>query len=125
LIRSRLGRAGQRLRFAAPALLVALALAFIPYPTCIIRLAAGQPCPACGLTRAALALARLDLAAATTWNPLAIPLALAALGGLFGAVMLDDRAWNGFVRDIGGGSAVAIVVVWALRFFGLFGGPVP
>lgn len=36
----------------------------------------GVPCPACGLTRAFCALARLDVPAALSFNALAIPLAM-------------------------------------------------
>jgi hypothetical protein len=123
-MRSRLRGAATRLRFAVPALLIGLSLSALPFPTCILRLSVDVPCPACGLTRAALALARLDLAAATSLNPLAIPLALVAIGAVIGAAILDQNAWNWFVKNVGSGSAVALVVVWASRFVGIFGGPV-
>ncbi|MDI1430085.1 DUF2752 domain-containing protein [Polyangium sorediatum] len=117
--------AAKRLRFALPALSIASLLALLPQSTCILHLTLGLPCPACGLTRAALALLRLDLAAATTFHPLALPLALVAIATVFAALFLDDARWERFGRDVAGGSGVALVVVWALRFLGLFGGPVP
>ena len=40
-------------------------------PVCILKSVAGVPCPTCGTTRAALALARLDVLEALTLNPLA------------------------------------------------------
>jgi len=121
----RLARAGRRLRFAAPALAIASLLAFLPFNTCILHLTLGIPCPACGLTRASLALARLDLAAATSFHPLVLPLALAALATLVSAFALEDEAWKRFGRELSGGVAVALVVVWAARFLGFFGGPIP
>jgi hypothetical protein len=42
---------------------------FLP-SACIIWLLVGLPCPACGLTRAFFALARLDFAAAFAMHPL-------------------------------------------------------
>ena len=123
-MRSRIRSAAARLRFAVPALLIATFLSALPFTTCILRLSLGLPCPACGLTRAALALARLDLAEATFFHPLAIPLALLTLGVVACAVALEDRAWNVFAKNAGGGAAVALVVVWAIRFLGIFDGPV-
>jgi len=40
-------------------------------PPCLFKLLSGLPCPSCGATRAALALARLDPAAAFAVSPLA------------------------------------------------------
>jgi hypothetical protein len=67
----------------ALAALSAAALApFLPWlapfaPPCPFHAFTGVPCPGCGTTRAALALARGDVAGALGWNPLAA-LALAA-----------------------------------------------
>ena len=46
-------------------------------PTCAFKLITGRPCPSCGSTRAALALARGDVGAAVAWNPLFVLLLLA------------------------------------------------
>jgi hypothetical protein len=100
-------------------------LALIPYPTCIVRLALGIPCPACGLTRAGLALAHLDLAAAQRFHPLAAALLGVAGGTAIVAFLVDDTAWRRVVRIVTSGAGVALILVWALRFAGLFGGPVP
>jgi hypothetical protein len=48
-------------------------------PRCLIKVATGWPCPSCGLTRAAQALAGGHLLQALLWNPL---VGLVALGGL-------------------------------------------
>jgi len=54
---------------------------------CPVRVLAGWPCPACGATRAALALARLDFAAAFAWNPLAAAGWLLLVGGGLAAAL--------------------------------------
>jgi hypothetical protein len=100
-------------------------LALIPYPTCVVRLALGIPCPACGLTRAGLALAHLDLASAQRFHPLAAALLGVAIGTAIAAFLVDDTAWRRVVRVVTSGAGVALIIVWALRFAGLFGGPVP
>jgi hypothetical protein len=121
--RIRLGLA--RLRPAVPPLLIAAALALIPYPTCVLRLALGIPCPACGLTRAAIAAAKLDLGASTHWHPLSVPL-IAAVGLTAAlAFFAGDTTWRRWVPLVTGAAGVALVVVWVLRFAGFFGGPVP
>jgi hypothetical protein len=50
-------------------------------PPCPVRTLAGVPCPGCGTTRAALALADLDLAAALAVSPLATTGWLLLVGG--------------------------------------------
>jgi hypothetical protein len=50
-------------------------------PGCFFRSATGIPCPTCGGTRAALALARLDLAGAFHANPLVCLALLFLVGG--------------------------------------------
>lgn len=57
---------------------------------CVLKSLAGIPCPTCGLTRAAAALARGDFAGALRLQPLGTAAALAALlfGGLWGAAAL-------------------------------------
>lgn len=121
----RLTQGLRRLRPAAPVLVIGALLALIPYPTCIVRLALGIPCPACGLTRAGLALARGDLAEAQRFHPLAAALLGVAIGTALFAFLADDAAWKRVIRVVTGGSGVALILVWALRFAGLFGGPVP
>lgn len=93
------------------------------------------PCPACGSTRATLALLHLDFAQALRFNP-AAPFVVLVLGAL-GARGVYLMARDGNVQALGEGKVggwllralvgalVLEVCVWALRFFGLFGGPVP
>lgn len=61
----------------------ALATVAAGLPACPVESFLGLPCPTCGATRATLALADLDLAAALAWNPL---VALAWLGSILGGV---------------------------------------
>ena len=115
----------RRLRPAAPVLAIGAVLALVPCPTCLVRLALGVPCPACGLTRAGLALAHLDFAAAQRFHPLAIALVGVTIGAAIFAFVADAAAWKRVIPFVTGGVGVALIVVWALRFAGLFGGPVP
>jgi Protein of unknown function (DUF2752) len=115
----------RRLRPAAPVLAIGAVLALIPYPTCLVRLALGVPCPACGLTRAGLALARGDLAEAQRFHPLAAALLGLTIVTALVAFVADEGAWRRVIRVVTGGAGVALILVWALRFAGLFGGPVP
>ena len=124
-LRSRLALGGRRLRPALPALVIASTLALVPFSTCGLRIFLGIPCPACGLTRATLALARGDLAAALRFQPLALPLLAVAAITAAAAFVAGDAAWRRLVLIATSVSGVALVVVWALRFVGLFGGPVP
>lgn len=123
--RERLRRASRRLRPALPVLLIGAVLALVPTSTCIARLLFGIPCPACGLTRATLAAAHLDFAAALRYHPLSLALMAATAAMMALAFVLSDGAWRRAVAIVTGGAGVALVIVWALRFVGLFGGPVP
>jgi hypothetical protein len=114
-------RAGRRLWPAGPALVIAGLLALIPFPTCILRLTIGLPCPACGLTRAALALLRLDIGAASRFHPLSAPLAVLVFAAIIVALSASDGVWRRFSVVALGGSAVALQIVWVLRICGVFG----
>lgn len=102
---------------------------------CPVAMLTHQPCPGCGSTRAIRALLALDFGTAFRMNPTA-PFVVLAIG-----VIVAQGLWNvardGNAGDLGlrGPSRWAIyglcaatlleVPIWALRFFGLFGGPVP
>lgn len=54
----------------------------VQLPRCVLKMATGLPCPTCGLTRAVMAMTRLDFAAALAMNPLAV------VGAIVGFVYL-------------------------------------
>ncbi len=117
---------------AIAALGVVLASGFVRCPFAALT---HHPCPGCGSTRAVLALLSLDFVGALRFNPAAPLIALAT------SVVAAEGLWmvvrDGHAKKLGMGGAsawalrvlVAAVVlevpIWALRFFGLFGGPVP
>ncbi|MCB1057825.1 MAG: DUF2752 domain-containing protein [Acidobacteria bacterium] len=87
-------------------------------PRCPLKVLAGFPCPACGTTRSALALAHLDFAGAFAVNPLATVgwVALIAGGLVAGAFALAGRPlrepreqWPGWVRGV---LVAAVVLNW-------------
>jgi hypothetical protein len=111
---------------------------------CPIAALLSVPCPGCGLTRAALLLAAGDWNGAVRMHPLApllVPLVvLAALraahdyivgSGVPGTgpcrrrIDLDPPRFAPWGAHAAAVVAVAVIVVWALRFRGAFGGPVP
>jgi hypothetical protein len=118
-------RAITRLRPAGVVLFIAGMLALIPYPTCLLRLFAGIPCPACGLTRAGLSILNGDISRATEWHPLSPLLVIVFIASVCVALLGSDATWQKFARIASFGSAIALVGVWVLRFWGAFGGPVP
>jgi hypothetical protein len=94
-----------------------------------------MPCPGCGSTRAVLALLHLHFGEALRFNPSAPLMALCVgvltIEGLW-MVVRDGHARDLAVSGVGRWAVRGIVVavalqlpIWALRFFGLFGGPVP
>ena len=131
--------AGARKRALTVAGLVAAAagVVWLGAPVCPTALFFGVPCPGCGLTRATLALANGDLAGAFHFHPLApilAPLFIGAMGkALFeyvrGPTLSAARApsfWSSRPGNITAAVLLVLVLgVWALRFAGYFGGPVP
>jgi hypothetical protein len=82
------------------------------------------------MTRAAVALAGGHLAEATVMNPLAlVAVPLSAALAFFGVYSYISRGTSRMGERIpmtlGVGLSAALAVVWALRWFGAFGGPVP
>lgn len=107
-----------------------LALAYVfSVPVCPFALLGHLPCPGCGLTRAAVALLHGDVERAQAMNPLAlvvVPLALLLFVIGVTAYIADGRSRMGhpWIKLVGLASIAALWVVWALRWFGYFGGPV-
>jgi hypothetical protein len=99
---------------------------------CPMRAALGVPCPGCGMTRATHLLAHGDLTAALHMHPLVLVLlpwtGLLLVSELYGHVSRGSFATT-FQRPMFRiGSYVVFatsIIVWILRFFGLFGGPCP
>ena len=101
---------------------------------CPFALLMHVPCPGCGSTRAVRAALGLHFGEALRWNPMA-PF-IAACMGVVAAQALVLILRDGSVRDLAARGAspwalkllalsVALQLpIWALRFFGLFGGPV-
>jgi hypothetical protein len=129
--RSRALRAGGVL---ALWVLAALPVA-LGWQRCTFAAVLHRPCPGCGMTRAVRLLHDGDVAASVQMHPLALPV-LAA-----GALLVLSTVWATldagtpvyfYRRRLGRlaiGFAVAVyaaaLVLWILRWFGLFGGPVP
>jgi hypothetical protein len=110
--------------------ILAAAMALLPYRLCLSAALLHLPCPGCGMTRATLALLHGDWAAALMLHPLSI--IIAPLGAAFaleqaaryiatGRVLVRLAQWQ---QTLLAALGALLVVVWVLRFFGWFGGPV-
>jgi hypothetical protein len=103
-------------------------------PMCPFALVTRHPCPGCGLTRAAIAIALGRLDEALRLHPLSIVLVPTVGGamaynalvyvreGRFTAATSLQGRWVTAAAVVLG---VAGLVIWIARFFGAFGGPVP
>jgi hypothetical protein len=104
------------------------ALLFGGVPLCPLAYLAGIPCPGCGLTRAGIRLFHADLGGAFALSPLSpivVPFAIAcavqaAATYLRGEPRLPPRWITRGAMVLWG----ALLLVWGLRFLGMFGGPV-
>lgn len=86
---------------------------------CVSRRVFGFTCPTCGMTRAAAALARGEVAEATRFHPLVVPLALEAVAvwiawGWFAWRRAPAPPGRWLVRLVLG-NVVVFVIVWLLR----------
>jgi len=116
---------------ALAALIVALRVPFCPMAAVL-----GVPCPGCGLSRATLALLHGNVRQALYLHPLVFVIAPVFLWGM-GSTTFDyvrgprespaPRPWltSRVMTALASLLLAATLAVWALRFFGYFGGPVP
>jgi hypothetical protein len=93
------------------------------------------PCPGCGMTRAVRLLQAGDASASLQMNPFAVPvvatMALLALSTVLTTLLTGTPV--AFYKTLLGRASLASVAIvyfgatafWVLRWFGLFGGPVP
>ena len=117
---------GERVFLALVTAILALSVVF-DFPFCPVAALGGVPCPGCGLGRATLALLRGDVHGALHLHPLVlvvIPAMTVAGAARFGRVAVSPRA-SALAVTGAGALLAALVVVWAARFAGAFGGPVP
>ena len=125
-----LGRALRVVLVAGPIAAVLLSRV----PLCMFARVTHVPCPGCGLTRATFALLHGDLWGSLHLHPLAIlvsPLVVGYVGFKSVLYVVTGRWWS-TERGIDRGSTrvttalvVLMMVVWAARFLGAFGGPAP
>lgn len=106
-------------------------------PLCPLAGWLGLPCPGCGLTRATVALLQGDVGGALRLHPLvfvAAPAFLLLLGSLLLRALGIEPLWTERLAGVvtsrwttlaASALAVTLIVVWALRFAGYFGGPAP
>jgi Kef-type K+ transport system membrane component KefB len=117
----------------------AWALSLLPvglgWQRCALATICHLPCPGCGMTRAIKLLAAGRTGASLRLHPLAVPVLFA------GVLLVVSTVWATLSTGspmrlhrsrFGQGAIAAAIVVyvaalalWALRFFGYFGGPVP
>lgn len=97
---------------------LAAVFAFSGFYSCPFKLLLGIDCPGCGLTRAALALLRLDFAAAFRFNPciyLLIPVTLYFL--LRGLISKKVRNCKKLDEAVLIGTSAVMITVWLVRLW--------
>jgi hypothetical protein len=125
----------QRAAIVAAATSPLLLAIVLELPVCPTAALLDVPCPGCGLTRATLAFARGDFATALRLHPLVPLLTPLYVGFVLTAAWTYVRGPRPGARSnpklgkiVGafiGVTLFLMLAVWALRFFGFFGGPVP
>lgn len=125
----------RRVLFVALGVAAFAGIVFFQIPICPTATFLGIPCPGCGLTRATLELAHGHLGAAVALHPLSPVLsplfawltAKAAIDYVRGSAAKsgDDAKRARWTARLGAALLIALLGVWVLRFFGVFGGPVP
>ncbi|HLK40900.1 MAG TPA: DUF2752 domain-containing protein [Polyangiaceae bacterium] len=102
---------------------------------CTVAALLHRPCPGCGMTRAIELLAAGEARASLRLHPLAVPALLVAVSFAAATVAATLRVGSPLRTRRTGLGRIAIaaavvvygaaVVLWAARWFGFFGGPVP
>jgi hypothetical protein len=111
-------------------LLVLGLIAVVDFPVCPMRVGIGIPCPGCGLTRATVAMARLDFHGMLHFHPLAPILTPLVVWSFAKPVLLAlgwiKQAWVDRIprppQFIWVALGVAMIGLWMARLFGLLGG---
>jgi hypothetical protein len=122
----------ERAGIVAIAAMLGIAALFSPFKLCLMALVLRLPCPGCGMTRAAMALAHGDFARAIALHPLSPVMAPLMAGVLVqqGVVYVRSGAAFGSGRVprplelLAAVMALLLIAVWVARFFGFFGGPI-
>lgn len=111
-----------------------VAVILVDVPSCPTAWLFGLPCPGCGLTRATLSALRGDFHDALRYHPLvfvATPMYFGVIGSIaFGYVRggtekIPSGRMTKLLTAVALVTFVLLIGVWAARFFGAFGGPVP
>ena len=84
------------------------------WQNCILKLTIGFPCPGCGMTRAMLALLRLDFIKAFEYNPFIFALPIVVVCIAFKHVPLIQKIMNN--KWVGLGFVLSVLLVYILRF---------
>jgi Protein of unknown function (DUF2752) len=102
---------------------------------CAVARLLHEPCPGCGMTRAVRLLLDGQVTASLRLHPLAVPVLLVGtlfMGATVWTTLAEGSPLHIHETRLGKATLVAMVVVygaalvlWVLRWFGLFGGPVP
>ena len=112
---------------------IALGVLVLPVRLCLVAALFHVPCPGCGLTRAAFAMARGDLGRALALHPMSlvlVPLLAVVVSAHALRYVQTGSAWtarrlNATSEVLLAAMALLLVAVWIARWFGWFGGPVP
>ena len=101
--------------FAAVAVIALLADVFFQESICVFLRLSGIPCPACGMTRAAIALFNFDISSALMYHPLVLMPAAICIPALFGK--LTERICIILVA--------LLLLIWIIRMFTMFPNQAP
>lgn len=89
---------------------------------CVLYALTGFPCPGCGMSRAWLAVLRLDLITAFRYHPMfwCVPVLVGLF--IFDGQLLPGKSANNVLTGI---IAAGVILTYLARFFGFLGGLPP